>query len=119
MLKTSRRPGKPLEQLIATLERVLANGTTAGIESPAYLADRITGERREHDVLLRVRTSHHETIIAIECRDRSRKTTVNEVEGFYQKCRDTGVDQGVMVSALGFTRTAIAKGRFETFELWL
>jgi hypothetical protein len=119
MPRPRRRPGRLLEQLTANLERVLGKGTSARIESPAHLIDRVTGERREHDVLLRIRTSHHETIIAIECRDRSRKITVNDVEGFYMKCRDTGIDQGVMVSSKGFSRTALSKGKARSIRMLL
>jgi hypothetical protein len=119
MPRPRRSPGRALEQLTATLERVLGTGTSAHIESPAHLTDRVTGERREHDVLLRIKTSHHETLIAIECRDRSRKITVNDVEGFYMKCRDTGVDQGVVVSSKGFSRTALFKAKVRNIRTLL
>lgn len=46
------------------------------------------------------------------CRDRSRPITVNQVEGFWKKCKDTGVDHGVMVSSLGFYNTARKKSDF-------
>jgi len=55
--------------------------------------------------------SHHKSLIAIECRDRSRKVTVNDVESFGSKCQDTGIDQGIIVSRKGFSKTALAKSQ--------
>ena len=103
------KPGKSLEALVASIERALAGNDKVTIESPKFLSDRITGEPREHDVVITLAGSHHKSIIAIECRDRSRKVTVNAVEGFWSKCQDTGIDQGIIVSPKGFSRTALAK----------
>lgn len=104
-----QRSGKPLELLVASIERVLGGNSNIQVTSPAYLPDRITGERREHDVLILISGSHHKSSIAVECRDRSRKITVNDIEGFWSKCQDTGIDQGGIVSPKGFTRSALAK----------
>lgn len=108
-----QRPGKPLEVLVASLEKVLGRSPNVQVESPAHLPDRVTGERREHDVLVTVYGSHHKSMIAVECRDRSRKVTVNDVEGFWSKCQDTGADQGIIVSPKGFTKSALTKLRTE------
>lgn len=110
-MRRTSRPGRSLEKLVASIERVLGKMGNVQVDSPAFLSDRVTGEQREHDVLLTIRTSHHISLIALECRDRSRKVTVNEVEGFHAKCADTGVGQGVIVSPRGFTRNAIVKAR--------
>ncbi|MDP2380804.1 MAG: hypothetical protein Q8M35_10055, partial [Pseudohongiella sp.] len=40
---------------------------------------------------------------------RSRKITVNDIEGFWSKCQDTGIDQGIVVSPKGFSKTALIK----------
>lgn len=105
------KPGKSLETLVASIERVLAKNDKVTVESPKFLPDRITGEPREHDVIITLGGSHHESIIAIECRDRSRKVTVNDVESFWSKCQDTGINQGIIVSPKGFSRTALAKSQ--------
>lgn len=34
---------------------------------------------------------------------------MNDVESFWSKCQDTGVDQGILVSPKGFTKSAMAK----------
>jgi Restriction endonuclease len=105
------RPGRSLETLTAALERALGKRSNVTVESPGFRTDRVTGERREHDVLVTASSGHHVSLIAIECRDRSRKVTVNEVEGFYTKCEDTGINQGVIVSSKGFTKTALVKAK--------
>jgi hypothetical protein len=111
MARRMAKSGKPYERLVAALERVLA-ATGVTIEAPAHLVDRITGELREHDVLLTLASGHHTTRIGIECRDRSRKITVNDVEGFAAKCDHTGVDKAVMVSPKGFSKSALRKAEF-------
>jgi hypothetical protein len=35
--------------------------------------------------------------------------TVNEIESFWGKCQDTGIDQGIIVSSKGFTKPALTK----------
>jgi hypothetical protein len=103
------KPGKSLEVLVASIERVLAGNDKVTVESPKFFSDRVTGERREHDVVITLAGSHHRSTIAIECRDRSRKITVNDVESFWSKCQDTGIDQAVIVSPKGFSKTALTK----------
>lgn len=103
------RQGKSLELLVAHLEQVVAENDGVTITSPKKLRDRITGRLREHDVVISIKRGHHECQIAIECRDRSRRITVNQVEGFYKKCEDTGVQQGIIVSTKGFYETARTK----------
>ena len=101
--------GEPLERLVATLEKALVDDKSTSIESPKRLRDRTTGQLREHDVILTIRREHHEFKVAIECRDRSRPVTVNQVEAFEAKCRDTGINQGIIVSTSGFHDTARSK----------
>jgi hypothetical protein len=109
MPSNRKPPGKSLEILVSSIERALGHNANVSVQSPAHLPDRITGEPREHDVLITITGSHHRSTIAIECRDRSRKITVNDLEGFWSKCQDTGADQGIVVSPKGFSKSAIAK----------
>ena len=106
------KPGKSLETLIASLEKALCDADNVVVESPKRLKDKITGKMREHDVVLTISQSHHKVTVAIECRDRSRPITVNQVESFWKKCQDTGVDHGVIVSSMGFYNTARQKADF-------
>jgi Restriction endonuclease len=103
------KQGKPLERLIASIERVLGDEETVRVESPKRLPDRTTGKLREHDIVLTMREGHHSIRVAIECRDRSRPVGVPQVEAFGAKCQDTGINQGVIVSPSGFRSTARKK----------
>jgi hypothetical protein len=104
-----RNDGKDLQRLIRTIEAARNAGQPIKIESPRFFLDKVTGEPREHDVVLTINIDHHEVVIAIECRDRSRPVEVNAIESFYKKCQDTGVHRGVMVSSKGFTKAALMK----------
>lgn len=104
--------GKSLERLVSSLEKALGDKDNVIVESPKRLKDKITGKKREHDVVLTIKQAHHQVIVAIECRDRSRPITVNQVESFWKKCQDTGVDHGVIVSSMGFYNTARQKSDF-------
>lgn len=105
------KAGKVFEHLVSTLEKVLSGSENATVTAPAKLRDRTNGRLREHDVLITIEQGHHTLYTAIECRDHSRKITVNQVEGFSQKCVDTGVSKGVIVSRLGFWESAKQKAK--------
>lgn len=105
------KTGKTLERVVANVEKVLGNDGAVSVERRKKLRDKTTGRLREHDVLIRVRHSHHEIVIALECRDRSRKVTVEQIEGFKAKCDHTGVDCGGIVSPKGFTAGALLKAQ--------
>jgi hypothetical protein len=99
--------------LVATLERVLSvNAGNVTIESPKKLPDRVTGQPREHDVVLTIRESHHTIVVAIECKDWSQPVGTEVVEAFITKCADTGVDKGIIVSPAGFTEPARQKAEY-------
>lgn len=103
------KSGRSLEKLVEQLEKILADQGNIFIESPKKLLDKENGEYREHDVVLTIKEHHHQVMIAIECRDRSRPITVNQVEGFWAKCQHTGINQGIIVSSNGFSKTARSK----------
>ena len=100
--------GKSLERLVALIETALGTDGVK-VETRKHLPDRITGKPREHDVLVTITRAHHTVQIALECRDHARPITVGMVEAFHQKCQDTGIQQGAIVSTSGFARTAREK----------
>lgn len=105
----TKKPGRALERLVATIEKALQPHQNVQINSPAKLKDLDTGELREFDVLVAIDNAPHQLLVGIECRDRSRKTTVNEIEGFWAKCQRTGINRPVIVSTKGFTKGALRK----------
>jgi hypothetical protein len=103
------RRGRTFEELTALLEQALRTHPDVRVESPARVTDMVTGQSREIDVLLTIPLAHHTIRIALECRERSRPVGVPEVEAFLSKIQDTGINQGVIVSATGFASTARTK----------
>jgi hypothetical protein len=103
------RPGEDLQRLVRVIERVTHDDGNVVVESPKRLPDKDTGQPREHDIVLTFTPHHHKLVMALECRDRSRKVGVPDVEAFYAKCQRTGIDRGIMVSSTGFTRTALTR----------
>jgi hypothetical protein len=107
--RKSSNNGRDLQRLIHAIESALHAGGGVKVESPKRLIDKDTGRLREHDVVLTFLQAHHQLLLALECRDRSRPVGVPEVEAFSEKCRQTGVNSGIIVSSKGFARTAISK----------
>jgi len=106
------KAGKALERLVEVLERHLGSQDNVKVESPKYLEDSTTGKKREHDVVLTIKASHHSAIISIECKDRKRPVGVPEVEAFWAKCEHTNVNKAVFVSTSGFAKSAKEKAAF-------
>jgi hypothetical protein len=63
------RKGEDFHRLVEYLERAVVDHSNLEIESPKYLTDKVTGERREHDIVLTQRSPQREIVTAIECRD--------------------------------------------------
>jgi hypothetical protein len=106
----AKKDGKVLQRLIRSIESALAAGDTSiRVEMGKRFPDKVTGKPREHDVVLTITHQHHEMIIAIECRDRSRPVGVDAVEAFHSKCQDTGIHSGIIVSGKGFYESAVEK----------
>jgi hypothetical protein len=95
--------------LIALIENAAAQAPHTTVKSPKRLVDPDTGQLREHDVVVTYARDRHVLVTAIECRDRSRKVGVPEVEAFHAKCMKTGVHREIIASGKGFCKTAIAK----------
>jgi hypothetical protein len=103
------KDGKALQVLVHAIETLISGSPNVRVESPKRLPDKDTGQLREHDVVITFTQAHHEFLLALECRDRSRPVGVPDVEGFHAKCSRTGIGRGAMVSSIGFRKTALAK----------
>lgn len=102
------RKGRDLELLVKHIESILAHGKNANIESPKMIADKETGQLREHDVVISF-TGHHALSVAIDCKDWARPVDSPEIEAFVTKCTATNIQRGMIVSKSGFTSPAIKK----------
>ena len=105
------RKGRELEKLVEALENYLSNKNVS-IESPGFVEDRITKEKREIDVLLTSGQGHHKQLTAFECKDWVAKVGTKEVEAFQTKIKDLKINKAIIVSSSGFASTAIEKAKF-------
>src|SRR5687768_8075613 len=63
------RQGEDFQKLVAYLERAVADQPKVTIESPKLIPDKVTGDLREHDIVITQRFPQREITTAIECRD--------------------------------------------------
>jgi hypothetical protein len=103
------RQGEEFQKLVAYLERAVADQPNVIVESPKFIPDKVTGDPREHDIVITQRFPQREITTAIECRDHKRPVSVAQVEAFHTKCEDTGVNKRVIVSSSGFYKTTRTK----------
>jgi hypothetical protein len=96
-----------LQDLVAAIEAV-ALPLNADVRSPAYLPDKITGQEREVDVVIRYKIGSVPVLIAIECRLHGRRQDVQWIEQLVSKRDSIGANILIAVSASGFTKAAKA-----------
>lgn len=110
------RKGKALERLTALIESLLVpmGGT---VTSPAYLPDKVTGNRREVDIAIRLKVGTSPILVIVECRDRYGIEDVTWIEQLAQKRNDVNADKAVAVSSYGFSQPAIRKAEFYNIEI--
>jgi hypothetical protein len=96
------------QQLIFTIYDQIAAADATVTES-AMVFDRDAKTLREVDILVEWRYAHHNIKLAIECRDRARKDTVEWIDTLLGKIDSLEVDKIVAVSKEGFTEAAMTK----------
>ena len=70
------------------------------------LTNRLTGEQREVDVVVRTKTAGHEVLVAVEATAGGRKATAPWVEGMIGKHKNLPTDKLVLVCEAGLSRQA-------------
>ena len=106
------RRGNPFQSLIRALH---ANAADGMVEESALVSDRRTGTTREVDILIRTSSSGYPINIAVECTDTSSPADVTWVEQMVTKHADLPTDKLVLVSANGFTKSAV--GKAESYDV--
>ena len=71
------------------------------------MTDRLTGERREVDIVIEHILAGHNLLVSVECIDQTRKATVEWVERMAGKHEHLPTDKLVLVSRSGFWSTAL------------
>lgn len=75
------------------------------------------GTMREVDILIERTVADVVIRVAVECRDRSRKSDVDWIDGLVGKFKNLKIDRVVAVCRLGFSKAAAAKADLNNIEL--
>lgn len=102
------------QRLIALLNATLAG--QAQVAESAMVTDKVTGEQREVDILIRTRAANYSVTIGIEVVALSRRAGTPWVEKMRGKHANLPVDKLILVSERGFSEPAIKKARFYNIE---
>ena len=98
------------QELIATVyEQIVPDGGI--VTESGMVFDKDAKTLREVDILVEYRYAHHDFKLVIECRDRSRKDSVEWIDGLIGKVGSLAVDKLVAVSKKGFAKTAVKKAQ--------
>ena len=93
----------------------------AVVEESSFLPHRVTGRKREVDVVVRTKVSGYEVIVSVEATATGRRADTKWVEALIQKHRDLPTSKLVLVSQAGLTpdarREAVAEGAIP-LALW-
>jgi hypothetical protein len=92
------------QDVVAIVHTHMAEGAT--VEESAMLTNRVTGDQREVDVVIRSEAAGHEVIVSVEASARSRRATVEWVEQMIAKHANLPTDKLVLVAQAGFTAQA-------------
>lgn len=87
-------PGKRLERLVAAMHHAESTGAIVTWN------DEIAG--RQFDVTIRFKFGLHSYLTVIECKDYSSKVSVDKIDAFVTKARDSNANKAVFISSQGF-----------------
>ncbi len=89
----------------------------AVVKSPEKIKGK-SGRSREIDITIRQTVGTCEILIAIDCKDFSKKINIKKVEECIGLFDDIGAHQGVIVSAKGFTDSALKRVKDRNINLY-
>ena len=103
------------QQLIHLIEFQLSPHD-AHVEESVEFVDKVTGKKREVDVVITRKTGIHNFTFGIECIDHARPADSTWVEKIIAKHKDIEVDKTILVSRSGFYKPALEKAHYNDFE---
>lgn len=83
------------------------------IRKNVKLKGRLSGIKREIDILIESQIFGCSIQIAIECKNWKSKLDVSDVGAFIDKLKDVGISKGVMISKLGYSSGAYQRAKSE------
>jgi hypothetical protein len=108
----------PFQQVIYRVNDIL-KGADVIVDESVLLIENIDGEKieREIDILIQRNVNGRTYKIAIECRDRGDKDSIEWVDGLIGKYSDLEVDEIIAVSNSGFSKAAYQKAKHHNIQL--
>lgn len=103
------------QRLAAVVHSRLAAGWI--VSESLLLADKITGDPREVDVVATNNVMGHQLYLCVECRDHTRPADVTWVEQMAQKHSNLPTSKLVLWSRSGFTKSAAKKAEHLSIDL--
>ncbi|MDE1150302.1 MAG: restriction endonuclease [Azospirillaceae bacterium] len=95
---------------LAVTELCKAIAPDAKVTHDAMIPDIDTGSPRQRDVWIETRIGGHFSVkILVSCKNYTRKVNVQQVDAFIGELASSGANVGVIYSASGFTKDALAK----------
>jgi hypothetical protein len=95
----------PFQELVHHIQEQLSGGVT--VVQSEMLLHRLTGAKREVDVVIRTTVGEHPVIVSIECLGHARPADVTWVERMHGKHEHLDTNRLVLVSRAGFSRDAM------------
>ena len=76
-----------------------------------------TGTKRQVDIAIFEQIAGHEIFVVVDCKHYEKKIDVKNVETFIGMLEDLGADIGIMVTANGYTDTAMSRAKMSRVRL--
>lgn len=110
-----RNDGKLLERVLEDLCSGIEN---AKVLRDEYVVGKMSGSRRQVDVLIKGKVGFVDVQIEVEAKHYSSPVSIDLVEAFAKKLEDTGSDLGVMVCPAGFQAGAESLAKVYGIQLF-
>lgn len=106
---------KKFEELVAKIQGEFSPKAIVTLND--RIEGKITQTKRQVDISIRQNIGQYDILIAIDCKDLSIPVDVKGVEEVIGLIQDIGANKGAIVSANGFTSTAITRGKKAGLDL--
>lgn len=106
---------KKFEELVAKIQGEFSPGAVVTLDD--RIEGKITETKRQVDISIRQNIGQYSILVAIDCKDLSVPVDVKGVEEVIGLVQDIGANKGAIVSASGFTSTALTRGEKAGLDL--
>ncbi|MEX2242970.1 MAG: hypothetical protein WD716_03890 [Fimbriimonadaceae bacterium] len=110
------RKGREFEKLVRRVEAALS-GADATVESPGYIGDVDTGQRRECDCTIKTRVGSVDILILVECREREETSDVVWIEQLMGKKWSVQANRVLAVTSNPVSKPAMLKAVRHNIEV--